>query len=351
MRYNKVYVTHGDEGFLPYIKNLVKSVTEFSDIPIVAYLIDSNEIIEGTNVITEHVNLDNNHQKEYVKHEDGTYRIPNHSMHASEIFELYFQKPKIIKHALENYADEVVYLDGDSIATPYIDGLFEHSHKISKYPLSNISRYSVQMTTTVKDGVESVYGNPWASKYDITKCLEYEACKVLDIDITKRVYPTTRRLTYTQTGYIASHISHLWFYEEWIDTCYHPEFEKNQKKYMPFHEETIYNLIRWKHDFRDSLPYCYVEMTVLQNDLDNANISDMNEYQRKKLEDIFFNLEYDDKVSIYNRNPSYATPGRQKDICVLHGKTLETYDTIMEFLRLLSQPPPSPMSYHGLEAK
>ena len=137
MRYNKVYVTHGDEGFLPYLKNLTNSVSEFSDIPIIVYLIDSEKTIEGNNIIVEHIKTSNNHQSQYEKQEDGTNRISHRGN--NKIFELYFQKPKVIKHALENYSDNVVYLDGDSIATPYIDNLFTYGHETSKYPLSNIN--------------------------------------------------------------------------------------------------------------------------------------------------------------------------------------------------------------------
>jgi hypothetical protein len=325
MRYNKVYVTHCDEGFIPYVQNLVKSVTEFSDIPIIVYLIDSDKTIKGNNVIVEHIKTSNDHRSEYEKQEDGTNRISYRGN--NKIFELYFQKPKSIKHALENYADNVVYLDGDSIATPYIDNLFNYGHKYSKYPLSNIARMGVMMWKGK--------GNPWKGDYDITKCLEYKACQILDADINNRVNKKTRRLTYTQTGYIASNINHIWFYEEWIDSCYRKEFENNKIEYMPFHEETIYNVLRWKYNFTDTLPYCYVEMSIDKSKQLEENIKDKNSYQVDKLNNVFFNFDYDIEESIIQRKTNYATSGNKNDICVLHGKTLETYETIMDFLRKL----------------
>ena len=69
------------------------------------------------------------------------------------------------------------------------------------------------------------------------------------------------------------------------------------------------------------------------------------------MENIFFDFEYDDTCAIYDREASFATPGRKEDICVLHGKTLETYETIMEFLRTLVIKKEKLMSYHGLGRK
>ena len=243
MRYNKVYVTHGDEGFLPYLKNLAKSVSEFSNIPIIVYLINSDKIIDGPNIITEHVQIDNNHKKLYEVNKDGAFKINNETRrYHPDVIELFFQKPKIIKHALENYADEVCYLDGDSIATPNIDRLFEYGHTRTKYPISNRARWGIMQVNGK--------GNPWeGGEYDISKCLEYPACTVLGADISNRVEPKNRRLTYIQTGYIVSHINHLQFYDEWISSCYHPEFQKDIRKFLPYHEETIYNVVRWKYNY------------------------------------------------------------------------------------------------------
>ena len=139
-------------------------------------------------------------------------------------------------------------------------------------------------------------------------------------------------LTYTQTGYIASHKNHIPFYEEWIDTCYLPEFQSDTRKFLPYHEETIWNVLRWKYKYHNSLPYCYVDMSA-DNMFDN--IIDETNYQNEKLNNIFLNFDYSKDLDIIQREGNYATPGNKEDICVIHGRTINTYDSIMKFLRTL----------------
>jgi hypothetical protein len=41
------------------------------------------------------------------------------------MYNLLIQRPSIVKHCIENYSNTVCYIDCDSIATPYVDTIFD----------------------------------------------------------------------------------------------------------------------------------------------------------------------------------------------------------------------------------
>jgi len=84
-----------------------------------------------------------------------------------------------------------------------------------------------------------------------TNTLEYPLCNLLGVSQNKR------RL-YRQTGYFVSNKNCIPFLEEWYQTCLHPEIIKNPEFYAPYHEETVVNVLLWKYDYQNHLPYLYV---------------------------------------------------------------------------------------------
>jgi hypothetical protein len=65
------------------------------------------------------------------------------------------------------------------------------------------------------------------------------------------------RERYRQTGYFLVNEDCADFLDEWYLMCNHPKVLEDFKKYAPYHEETIANILLWKKKILDGLPYIY----------------------------------------------------------------------------------------------
>jgi autotransporter strand-loop-strand O-heptosyltransferase len=129
-----------------------------------------------------------------------------------------------------------MYVDSDSVATPFVDRVF--NYPVSEYPLFTNSIYDQMFLNGKGD-------------------LEKPICDLLDI----------QRGRYIQTGYFLANRNCLPFLEEWANLCTDPRIINDFKLYAPFHEETLANAIRWKYEVNESLPLIYTNasLDVLEN--------------------------------------------------------------------------------------
>jgi autotransporter strand-loop-strand O-heptosyltransferase len=242
--YDKSFVYLVDEKYLDIAKSSVKSIREFSQSTILVYLINSDKKIDIPNVKTIRWDV-----PQYDT-DDSMYNISGSNFYINrankKIYQILIQRIKVVQHALENYSKLVAYVDSDSVATPYVDRIFDMFDNDSSYPYF-VEGINDWFLYNGRGGAESME--------DLSGTLEHPACELFNINqyVRKR---------YRQTGYFVAGQNTIDFLEEWFWYCIHPKVLKDNEWYAPYNEETILNVLLYKHNIHDGLPYLYVNGTL-----------------------------------------------------------------------------------------
>jgi len=237
-KFEKSYVLYANEQYYSVVRSCVKSLREFSELPILVYLLDSDLKIDVPNVTT--IRWDSNTSDTTSPNSTTENYYINRS--DFNIYKLLIQRPAIVKHALENYSEVVAYVDSDSVATQYCDRIFGMYDPNTKYPyfVEGIYDYLI------------INGRGGASsREDLSGTLEHPACELFGVN-------QYVRQKYRQTGYFVATNNCIDFLDEWFWMCNHPKVLKNFELYAPYHEETLANVLLWKYSYLDGLPYLYV---------------------------------------------------------------------------------------------
>jgi hypothetical protein len=232
-KHEKAFVLYADESYLDLVVSCCNSIRNYSDIPIRIYLLNSKIKISVRNTQTINWECDVRHLKnrnEYINRQD------------KQIYKLLIERPKIVSHALENYAETVAYVDTDSIATKYIDSIFDYFNPDSDHPYFVEGIYDY-LHLNGRGGAET--------REDMSTTLEAPICDLFDIN----QYVRER---YRQTGYFVAGQKCIDWLQEWAWMCQNPKVINNHSWYAPFHEETIANALLWKYNQQNGLPYCYI---------------------------------------------------------------------------------------------
>ncbi len=238
-KFENAYVYYATEKYFDIVKKSVESVRQFSNLPIIVYMLNSDKQIDVENTITIKWVCDISESDNMFINENDNFYINRSN---SEIYDILIQRPLIVKDALENYSNVVAYVDSDSIATKSVDNIFNMYDENLNYPyfVEGIYDYLI------------INGRGGAStKDDLSNTLEHETCELFNVN--QKV-----REKYRQTGYFVSGQNTTDFLNEWYQMCIHPEVLKNNEWYAPFNEETILNVLLWKRNIVDGLPYIYV---------------------------------------------------------------------------------------------
>lgn len=232
-KHEKAYVLYADDSYYDLVDACCRSIRNFSDYPIYVYMLNSSQKVNVANTITKRWDCDVIHLKkrnDYIVRED------------KQIYKLLIERPKIVKDALK-YAEVVAYIDTDSVASPFCDGIFDYYNGADIYPFFTAGIYDY-LIINGRGGA--------ASRDEMHTTLEYEACKLFDVDQKES------RENYRQTGYFVCGQKSIWFLDEWAWMCNHPRILEDNAKYAPFNEETIMNILRWKYRFDRGMPLVYV---------------------------------------------------------------------------------------------
>lgn len=236
--FDKAYVLYTNETYFDIVSMCAKSIREFSDIPIIVYLLDSDLKVNIKNTLTIkwECNLEEDEDM-YVKSNSSFY--VNRS--SIKLYKLVSQRPNIVKDALLNYSKVIAYVDSDSIVTPYIDRIFNLYPYNTPYPYFTEGIYD-WMTIGDRGGADS--------REDLSTTLEHPACELFNIDqYVRGVYRTSNL-------FIAGQESIDWI-EEWYWMCNHPKVLQNPEWYAVYQEETIANVLLWKYKQLNGLPCIY----------------------------------------------------------------------------------------------
>jgi autotransporter strand-loop-strand O-heptosyltransferase len=226
----KMYVLYANASYYSVVCAAVESINKVSNIPVLVYMLDDYRQVPGASTVWWKCDVEDLPKKTYIDRNN------------SDVYKLLIQRPLIVKDALERFAKRVCYVDSDSIATKYVDRIFNHYPTNSEFPYFTEGIY------------DYLFINGRGST-ELSKTLERPACELFGVD-------QSIRDKYRQTGYFVAGQNTIPFLDEWSWMCNHPEVLKNPQYYAPYHEETIVNVLLWKHKFSDGLPYIYTNASL-----------------------------------------------------------------------------------------
>ena len=297
----KAYVLYGTEAYLPTLEQCALSITAVSDVPVLVYLMgdvafsSSNNIyIKNATIIPWHIDLTDDNL--YDEDLTGNFYIKRGK---KDIYKILTERIAIIEDALLNYADTVVYVDSDSIATEYLDRIF-HMYHGEPYVLATEGIYDWMFY----DGRGAC-----ETRDDMTGTTEYHACQLFGVD-------QSVRKNYRTTNLFIAGEPALPFIAEWKKMSKHPEILKNRELYAPYHEETLLNVLLWKYNLVDGLPYLYM----------NGSIEELNGY---------YNDEYKFLGWTYHLKEWHKIAECKENVLVMHGE--KRVDKMKEMREVVNQ--------------
>jgi autotransporter strand-loop-strand O-heptosyltransferase len=226
---DKMYVLYANASYYSTVCMAVESINKVSDIPVTVYMLNDHREVPGANTVYWECDIKDVSQEVYIDRDD------------SRIYNLLIQRPFIVKHALEHFANTICYVDSDSVATQYVDSIFDMYNTECGHP------YFVE---GIYDYLHSNGRGGADSKEDLSTTLEHPACELFNVN----QYVRER---YRQTGYFVAGKNTINFLDEWYWMCTHPIILKSPQIYAPYHEETIVNVLLWKYNIHQGLPYIY----------------------------------------------------------------------------------------------
>jgi autotransporter strand-loop-strand O-heptosyltransferase len=235
-KFEKAYVYYATENYIDIVKSSIKSIRNFSQLPVIVYLLNTDKEVDGIdNVINVRCGGDFAISDDMYVSSNGNFYINRLNRN---IYNILIQRPLVVKHALENYANTIAYIDSDSVATEYVESIFDMYPVESDYPYFTESIYDF-MCINGRGGTQFV------------DTLEYPLCNLFGVTEHQRKH-------YRQTGYFVAGQNTLEFLDEWYNMCVNPEVLRDTSYYAPFNEETVLNVLLWKRGISDGLPYIYI---------------------------------------------------------------------------------------------
>ena len=119
------WITGGDEGYLPMIKVLAKSLLEFSNYKLIVYGFNCDSNINLPNVINKRINYplkqisQNNYESDLINKD----------------YSIYFAKYLASLDSLDENFNNFAWIDGDAFATENIDLSLQYLDNLEDYPL------------------------------------------------------------------------------------------------------------------------------------------------------------------------------------------------------------------------
>jgi len=300
-KYRQAYITHTTENYEHVVLNLVNSVKAFSDKPMIVFTIDydaSEELKMVADCYRVDMNLPVLNNSDFYNLEKGNNMYVNRRSHRTYMA----LSSKIDSMILAcDLVKEWVYLDGDCLANYNVDDLFDYIEDV-EYPLATAGPHEYVMFTD--NGV--LTGDPFNGDFlDNTKTLEWPLMEHFNMK------PEQRSPYYKTTNILVGSFKNKPFLKEWL--YFRNELPKivDSNKYMPFHEETIYNVLVWNRDNK-GLPMVYI------------NIKDADDVRH------FFSY----KGGEYLVRDFYRHPGQNNSIKVFHGeKRKEQADKAIQIIK------------------
>lgn len=250
----KAYITFTNEYYLPITEKLVKSIQNNSSYPIIVYSINCDVPYKYPHMLTKRLELNTIVTPKFsafdkvVSHRQGEMvevTSPENSLGIVDRNDIgtyltLSRKPLVILDALNHGVEEGIFLDADGIAKENIDTTFEYVTECEDYPLVGKGLFEYMMLNGI--------GNPATGK-----TLEQPLMDLLGVN--------NRTMYYVSTNLILFTAKMKSFIEEWASVADREEIINNNVHYAPYHDETIINVLLWKHNATKQLPRVHYNLT------------------------------------------------------------------------------------------
>lgn len=320
LRIKKSFITHTTQNYEEVTINLVNSIKEFSKYNIIVYTISyeaSNKLKSMTKCIRLDINLPNINNTDFKLDDNGNTYVNRNTYRTYKVLS---SKVDCMLHACD-YIEEWVYLDGDSIANYNVDDLFDFCKKSKEYPLA--SRGPHEYMILIRNGIK--LGNPFDenNNKDNTKCLEWPLMNYLKI-------PLDKRSRYRTTNILTGNNNNKDFLNKWKSYKENLPNKLDINKFMPFHEETIYNVLVWNIEQNKDIDLVYINIEGL-----------------KTVKHFFKTTESDKIISDF-----YKLPKEKSQIKVFHGeKRKKEVDNIIKEIKKQNIPKSNSSKWYEIKNK
>ena len=300
----EAYITHVSKEYLPIVEYAIKSLQLFSNKKIILYTINCDAEFEYPNLIKRRLDIKGiTEPKKVIDDNDGgSFYVDRQD---TSVYNFLTLKPKIILDALNKGLETGVYIDSDSLCNSNVDDLFLYNSKIKNYPL-------------LTEGIFEIIG--WGGKYYVENSLMDK----LGIDKDNRSW-------YRQTGYIVFNKECLDFIKEWDSLCEDKIIIDDWKNLVPYHEETIINVLLWKYKYYDTIPRCYTNV-LTSNTIDFFFNCDIDYDVGWRGSKILPNENVGEKAR--NQNSFLMLPKHKHQVKFFHGiKVIDELEKCYQYLR------------------
>jgi FkbM family methyltransferase len=275
-----VFITTGNENYMPVIEKLVKSLNEFSKAKIIVYGIECEVPFNYPNLIKRRLD-----PPKYSKHDRW-----------------YWKQYACIESIKENYQN-FIWIDGDVVVNYNIDTIQKYFKDVENYPLSDIHRQEEFYAYYHENGVEKgqVFNENLSNLWNVKRNLPF-------MHVCMFIYNKSCK----------------WWFEEIIEVYKSINLD-DYHKYILWNDEGIDNTLRWKYNFRKHLPLSNFDTSSYDGDYGQTE---------RQFEDFltFWNVK-----NKYNFNRVYGyqfVPKDKSNILYFHGnKNSENSDRMIEFIK------------------
>ena len=263
----KAFVSFTNEKYLDLAEQLVKSVKEFSDYPIILYSINCDIPFKYDNLYTKRIDSDFIKTPKYidsgesfhrkgedlnVKVDTSKYDILTVDRNDINTYITLSRKGHVILDALDNGLEEGIFLDADGIVKENIDESFDYFKQATNYPLVGKGLFEFMMLNGKGD---PAVGDP----------LEAPLMKLLGV--------TNRTMHYVTTNFILFNNKMKDFFREMTSISNNETILADNVLYTPYHDETLINVLLWKYKATKHLPVVHFNLIDSDKAIDFYNTS------------------------------------------------------------------------------
>jgi FkbM family methyltransferase len=255
----RAFISVTTENYLPVTEFLVKSINEFSSIPIVLYGINCDINFDYPCLIKKRIDVDEledpvmtkqafvtPYEQERLKldkSEAVSFKDDSLGVVRREDVNTYKNlslKTKIIAQSIDDGIEEGILVDADGMVKSNVDEIFSYFSEIENYPLVGKGLFQYMMYNG--------RGNAHVGE----DSLEDPLMKLAGVD--------ERTLFYSSTNFLLFNKNTKQFFEDCYELSSHPAILERPDYYAAFQDETIINVMLWKYKAKKQLPLVHFNL-------------------------------------------------------------------------------------------
>lgn len=255
----RAFISVTTENYLPVTEFLVKSINEFSSIPIILYGINCDIDFDYPCLIKKRVdvtNLENpvmskndfvtpyeQERLKFDKSETVSFKDDSLGIVVREDINTYRNltlKSKIVSQSIQDGIEEGILVDADGMVRSNVDEMFSYFDEIENYPLVGKGLFQYM-----------IY-NGRGNAHEGEDSLEDPLMRLAEVE--------DRTLFYSSTNFLMFNKNTKQFFDDCYELSSHPAIIQRPDFYAAFQDETIINVMLWKYKASKQLPLVHFNL-------------------------------------------------------------------------------------------